>query len=113
LAAIRARDNIPVMSWLILRGECRDCGAAIPLRYLFVELGTGLSFTGVYVGQVASASGDLWEQSGAAVVLINLMACWAVISIFVVVTLTVRDGKAKSARLAQGPGVGGEDQGLA
>ena len=41
-AEIRARDNIPVVSYLLLRGRCRDCGAAIGLRYPAVELGTAL-----------------------------------------------------------------------
>lgn len=34
---IRARDNIPVLSWLLLRGRCRDCGAPISARYPLVE----------------------------------------------------------------------------
>jgi Bacterial Peptidase A24 N-terminal domain len=112
VAAIRARDNVPLLSWLNLRGECRDCGCRIPLQYLFVELGVGVSFAGVYLARVAIASGDLWEQSGAAPVFVNLLTLWTTISIFVVVTLTVRDRRACSARLAQRPGVGGEEQGL-
>lgn len=39
-AAITPRDNIPVVSWLSLRGKCRSCGAAISARYPLVELGT-------------------------------------------------------------------------
>ncbi len=35
-------DNIPVLSWLILRARCRVCGARIGLRYPLVELTTGL-----------------------------------------------------------------------
>jgi leader peptidase (prepilin peptidase)/N-methyltransferase len=41
---IRARDNVPVLSWLLLRGRCRDCGAAISRRYPAVELLTGALF---------------------------------------------------------------------
>lgn len=41
-AGIRPWHNIPVLSWLILRGKCRDCGAPISPRYLFVELLNGL-----------------------------------------------------------------------
>ena len=38
-APIRKRDNIPVISYLVLRGKCRDCKAPISPRYTFVELG--------------------------------------------------------------------------
>jgi len=41
---IRAWDNIPILSFLILRGRCRDCGQAISWRYPFVEGLTGLLF---------------------------------------------------------------------
>jgi len=37
-------DNIPVLSWVILRGKCRNCGAAISPRYVFVEILTGVFF---------------------------------------------------------------------
>lgn len=40
-APIRPRDNVPVLSWLALRGRCRACGARIPARYPAVELLTG------------------------------------------------------------------------
>ena len=48
-SAIRAYDNVPVLSWLVLRGKCRDCAAPISARYPFVELGTGLFFAAVAV----------------------------------------------------------------
>lgn len=41
---IRARDNIPVVSWLLLHGRCRDCGNAISARYPLIELATALLF---------------------------------------------------------------------
>jgi len=37
--------NIPILSWLLLRGRCADCNAPIPLRYWLVELITALLFT--------------------------------------------------------------------
>ena len=46
---IRWWDNIPVVSWLVLRAKCRDCGEPISARYPAVELATGLFFTGVLV----------------------------------------------------------------
>lgn len=39
---IRPYDNIPVVSWLILRGKCRDCRSPIAIRYPLVELANGL-----------------------------------------------------------------------
>ena len=41
-------DNIPILSWLILRGRCRHCHARISPRYLFVELLTGVLFVACY-----------------------------------------------------------------
>jgi leader peptidase (prepilin peptidase) / N-methyltransferase len=42
--AVRPRDNVPVLSWLVLRGRCRDCDAPISSRYPLVEAGTALVF---------------------------------------------------------------------
>ncbi|QZN84256.1 A24 family peptidase [Cellulomonas sp. C5510] len=44
---IRARDNVPVLSWLVLRGRCRDCGESISSRYPAVEAGTAALFATV------------------------------------------------------------------
>ena len=41
---VRSWDNIPVLSYLLLRGRCRDCGARISPRYAVVELLTGALF---------------------------------------------------------------------
>jgi len=41
---IKPWDNVPVISWLLLRAKCRNCGAAISRRYPLVELATGLLF---------------------------------------------------------------------
>jgi leader peptidase (prepilin peptidase) / N-methyltransferase len=46
-APIAPRDNIPVLSWLLLRGRCRNCGEPISNRYPFVELLTGVLFAAV------------------------------------------------------------------
>lgn len=45
--AIRWHENIPVLSWLWLRGRCAGCGTRIPLRYPFVELLTAALFAAV------------------------------------------------------------------
>ncbi|WP_411701123.1 prepilin peptidase [Conyzicola sp.] len=44
---IRPWDNIPVVSWLLLRGRCRDCKATISWRYPAVELFTAVAFAGI------------------------------------------------------------------
>lgn len=42
---IQARDNVPVLSFLLLRGRCRHCGTTISWRYPLVEATSGLLFT--------------------------------------------------------------------
>jgi leader peptidase (prepilin peptidase)/N-methyltransferase len=47
---IRAWQNIPVISWLVLRGRCAFCGTAIPKRYPLVEAATAV-FSVLVIGQ--------------------------------------------------------------
>ena len=47
-AAVRGYDNIPVLSWIILRGRCRDCRHPISPRYAVVELLCGFLFVSAY-----------------------------------------------------------------
>ncbi|MBI3625755.1 MAG: prepilin peptidase [Candidatus Rokubacteria bacterium] len=46
---IRWYDNIPVLSFLVLQGRCRDCRGRIAWRYPIVEMGTALLFTLAYI----------------------------------------------------------------
>jgi len=46
---LRCYDNIPLLSWLVLRAKCRNCKAPISGRYFIVELLTGVVFLGVYI----------------------------------------------------------------
>src|ERR1700727_1682973 len=41
--------NLPVISWLVLRGKCRSCQQTISPRYIVIELLTGLLFVGCYL----------------------------------------------------------------
>lgn len=52
---IRPWDNVPVLSWLLLRGRCRDCSAPISVRYPLVEVGTAVLF-----GLVGAWTGLSW-----------------------------------------------------
>ena len=61
-APIAARDNIPVVSWLLLRGRCRSCGARISVGYPLIELttaalvvGAAAHFDRVWVGIMVAA----------------------------------------------------------
>jgi leader peptidase (prepilin peptidase) / N-methyltransferase len=66
---IREYDNIPVISWLILRGHCRNCGAAISPRYLVVEV-----LGAVLFGGLAARMGFVWELPAYLVFLSSLLA---------------------------------------
>jgi len=46
---VRPRHNVPVLSWLVLRGRCADCGAPISVRYPLVEAGTAALFAALTV----------------------------------------------------------------
>src|SRR5919202_4622437 len=48
---IKPYDNVPVLSWLLLRGRCRHCGAAISPRYPLVEAVTAALYVAVVIGR--------------------------------------------------------------
>jgi len=54
-APIAFYDNIPVLSWVILRGKCRNCKAKISPRYALVELLTGIAFAFSYLAAATPA----------------------------------------------------------
>jgi leader peptidase (prepilin peptidase) / N-methyltransferase len=59
-SAIAPRDNIPILSWIALRGECRQCGSRISVRYPFVEALVGLLFLGAFLADVIAAHRGPW-----------------------------------------------------
>lgn len=53
---LKTRDNIPIISWLILRGKCRKCGKPIGTAEILTELGLGLAFILTYLFYPALAN---------------------------------------------------------
>ena len=59
--SISALENIPIISWMLLRGRCKGCAAPIPIRYPLIEATTGLLFAFVawHFGFTAAGLGAL------------------------------------------------------
>src|SRR5215472_7236311 len=70
-APIAFYDNIPVLSWFILRGRCRNCKAKISPRYAMVELLTGILFALSYLA--AASPSDAIKLSALSFLLIGLI----------------------------------------
>ena len=68
--AIRSWENIPIVSYLLLRGKCRNCGAAISLRYPVIE-----AISGILCAYAAWHFGFGWAAGGA------LLFVWALLSL--------------------------------
>jgi leader peptidase (prepilin peptidase) / N-methyltransferase len=73
-AQIAAYDNVPVVSWLLLRGRARCCGAPISPRYPLTELATGALFAGTTLA--------LWDDAG------SIALGLAFVTMLVAITLT-------------------------
>jgi leader peptidase (prepilin peptidase)/N-methyltransferase len=74
-AQVRSYDNLPVVSWLLLRGRCRDCAAAISPRYPIVESAMALLWLGVVL-----AAGSALEMA-LGLVLVTLLVAVALIDL--------------------------------
>ena len=69
-AKIRPYDNIPVVSWLLLGGRCRDCKTRISPIYPLVELLTGLLFWGCYRAFGLTVDALKWAAFSAIVIVL-------------------------------------------
>lgn len=113
---VRAFDNVPIISWLVLRGHCRQCSAHISARYPLVEAATGA----LCVGAVLTHSSAAGIVLGVALVLVlvpaalidlehriipnKLTALGAVVAI---VAGTALDPGGETGRLIAGAAAGG------
>jgi leader peptidase (prepilin peptidase)/N-methyltransferase len=70
---IRVYDNLPILSFIVLRGRCRDCGARISVRYPLVELITGLAGSAVMLKFGATPSAALMFVFIAALIVITFI----------------------------------------
>ncbi|MBX6314858.1 MAG: prepilin peptidase, partial [Isosphaeraceae bacterium] len=61
LSAIAAWDNVPILSWAVLRGACRQCGLPISARYALVEALVGLLFVAAYAVDVGFGASALFS----------------------------------------------------
>jgi leader peptidase (prepilin peptidase)/N-methyltransferase len=83
---IKARDNVPVVSWLLLRGKCRNCGEPISVRYPLVELGTAVAFFVVAIAFTGPVLTSTTAAESAAAVLV-LVAFLYLVSISIALSL--------------------------
>ena len=65
-------DNIPVISWLVLRGRCRRCDAPISPLYPIVEFTTGVLFVACYLGFGITVEGLKWAIFAALMVILTV-----------------------------------------
>ena len=63
--SIRARDNIPVLGWIMLGGRCRACRLPIAVRYPIVEAVTGFALLGLAAVEVMAGGVNLPHWQGA------------------------------------------------
>jgi leader peptidase (prepilin peptidase)/N-methyltransferase len=88
-APIAWYDNIPLISWLMLRGKCRHCGAPFSFRYFAVELISGLLFMLVMM----KYSGVVVTKGRALVGMTAVVLHWLMVGGFVVLTFIDLDHK--------------------
>lgn len=75
---ILARDNVPVLSWLLLRGRCRFCSSPISLQYPLIEALTAVVFVAVFDALFVGRTRAELPVTAAGVPM--LIACWVLLA---------------------------------
>jgi leader peptidase (prepilin peptidase)/N-methyltransferase len=98
--AIRLNDNVPILSWLALRGRCRDCGGRISPRYFFVELATASMFLIVLAGEYFLPEGVLGSPTRRPLTPYDVVPFWCMyathvglVTTLITATLIFSDGQ--------------------
>jgi len=89
-ASVRWYDNVPILSYLWLRGQCRDCHVEFSPRYLLVEAATAMLFVAVYHFVVVLLA---YPADSAGEMLLRLVILWAFMFVMVVITFIDLDHK--------------------
>lgn len=87
---IRWFDNIPMISWVVLRGRCRDCGTRISPRYLLVEFTVAAMFLALALaGGLGAASNVPAAADSGAVLRQNSMESWTIYAFHLLLGVTL------------------------
>ena len=91
-ASILKRDNIPVLSWILLRGKCRYCSEPISLQYPLVELATALGFAIVTTLMILNRNVNTTTEITSAVLAGSAFA-WFVATAIALVVIDIRHNR--------------------
>lgn len=105
---IRCYDNVPIASWVILRGRCRDCGATFSSRYAWIELASGaMLFALAATGPLCRypSLGAMLDDAGAIAAWSQVAHLAALLACIWAAAMIARDGHRPPGRLFLTPAV--------
>jgi leader peptidase (prepilin peptidase)/N-methyltransferase len=101
-SAIAARDNVPIVGWLWLRGRCRACHLPISARYPIIEAMVALLFAADYLIGVALDPRDLFER-GLVLELVRRLGGQLVLALMVVSAFIGLDARSRKPAPIESP----------